>query len=1137
MTRVVQNTASDERRHGLSIAELDDALRVTDSSVLLVSPRILRRVIKIVCDIGGIGLRVPHRKTFVIVRDQLLQTVDRAELDLPFDAPLPETVILIGRPSAEALGEMTRDEALVKFWRQLFHARVHLAMDARIADGKLGQPVVRQRIAAIGEMEFEEIRLVLRQEDYLLPPKDDLHAYVEFAAVYLELRYFAPNLLRGYFPGLDDLYYIEDLLKNDADGPGLLAATRLAGAPLPDFQADVPRSERLHLVDAPHESAVHSAASAGQQAVGPDGSDAFGPRRWRAAARKSGARSHSAKRARARCESRAAHEARDDARRELARLACRLQAALKFTANEAEEWNRSLASLIENTVRSVWTPEARLLYDLQKVCVDHERGIYTLDVVGWAMSLGRKSLKRFLPGQRDVLMSKHLRGAARRVSSARLSQRARSRLAALLQSAVHRAEGSLRARFKPVIEKALDKVKLLPQNLPERVARKKLIEEILDRIVERGFLTMSDLRDSLSRNNLKLPDLASVRQFFSGDQLLLADRQLAESLDGVYHRGEIYLRLPQRLSSLAFGTPLGRMLTRYVALPFGGAYIALEGLQHLANPVFHWLSGSDRHVQLVNWSSVLLLGAFVLGLLHNQRFRSWSLEVLVRTGQVCRRVCVDFPQWLLQMPLVNRLVKSWQFKLFVRFVFKPLVVSLVAGALIAIFSDAEVTFFSALGTFLIINVLVNSPIGRDVDELVTDWVVQTWHRIRIHVIAALFRFVMDVFNRILEMIERFLYTIDEWLRFRAGERRSAIVAKAVLGSVWFFVNYFIRFCVTLLIEPQVNPIKHFPVVTVSHKVLIGFTPSLTRALTPPLGHAWALTVAPTAILLAPGIFGFLVWELKENWRLYAANRPPNLQPVQLGHHGETIVQFMRIGFRSGTVPKLYAKLRRANRKAMYTDNWKACSKYLDGLHHVGDSVRNFVDRELLELLHESRSWADRSITTGEVHLTCNRILIELYCPDLAEDSMWLAFEEQSGWLVASIHRRGWADALSYQRRHTLASALAGFYKMAGATLVHEQIAARLEPGSRGYRVADDALLVWSSDNRYESVYRLGDWPSINGQAAAPANMVQQPPSDRAEWIFAATPITWRRWVVTWELDQLDGFSKHDVLENVSVLPN
>ena len=44
-------------------------------------------------------------------------------------------------------------------------------------------------------------------------------------------------------------------------------------------------------------------------------------------------------------------------------------------------------------------------------------------------------------------------------------------------------------------------------------------------------------------------------------------------------------------------------------------------------------------------------------------------------------------------------------------------------------------------------------------------------------------------------------------------------------------------------------------------------------------------------------------------------------------------------------------------------------------------------------------------------------------------------------------------------------------------------------------------------------------------------------ADRERWIFSATPITWRRWVVTWELDQLDGFSKHNVLENITLLPS
>src|SRR5205807_836257 len=55
--------------------------------------------------------------------------------------------------------------------------------------------------------------------------------------------------------------------------------------------------------------------------------------------------------------------------------------------------------------------------------------------------------------------------------------------------------------------------------------------------------------------------------------------------DGVYRRGEVYLRGLQRLSSLAFGTRPGRFLTRYVALPLGGAFFILEGLQHLVEPM------------------------------------------------------------------------------------------------------------------------------------------------------------------------------------------------------------------------------------------------------------------------------------------------------------------------------------------------------------------------------------------------------------------------------------------------------------------------------------------------------------------------------------------------------------------------
>ena len=82
-----------------------------------------------------------------------------------------------------------------------------------------------------------------------------------------------------------------------------------------------------------------------------------------------------------------------------------------------------------------------------------------------------------------------------------------------------------------------------------------------------------------------------------------------------------------------------------------------------------------------------------------------------------------------------------------------------------------------------------------------------------------------------------------------------------------------------------------------------------------------------AIFALPGVVGFLVWELKENWRLYKANRPRTLQPAAVGHHGETVVRLLRYGFHSGTISKLYSRLRRADRKALWTGNWKKSSKY------------------------------------------------------------------------------------------------------------------------------------------------------------------------------------------------------------------
>src|SRR5205085_1102568 len=110
----------------------------------------------------------------------------------------------------------------------------------------------------------------------------------------------------------------------------------------------------------------------------------------------------------------------------------------------------------------------------------------------------------------------------------------------------------------------------------------------LDRVCERGFLRIGDLRDAVARNQLKLPDLSGPGQLVTGDPLLRADTRLAYDLDGVYRRGEFYLRLLQRVSSVFFGTPAGRLLTLYVIGPFLAAFLmlmTLEEMRHLGGKV------------------------------------------------------------------------------------------------------------------------------------------------------------------------------------------------------------------------------------------------------------------------------------------------------------------------------------------------------------------------------------------------------------------------------------------------------------------------------------------------------------------------------------------------------------------------
>lgn len=1124
----------------MTLAALDEAIRMVEPRARLVASRVLRRVIRLHNRLQGFGFRVPHSKGYVLQREPLLEIADRDELGFGPDEPIPPRVILLERPGADEMAKTDRDAMLTAYWRLLLHARVHLDLQERLADGTLSTAEIGCRIAALGKTEFDEIRTVLRQERMLLPPYDDLGVYVEFVAVWLELKTFAPRLLSTYFPAIHEPEAVDRMAARDFDAEQLLRETRLPEAPEPRALDDAAQDEDLDLeTDEPPAQRNEGSRRTRQQGH----SDRLYVRsvrsewrylRWMARAERAAAKGNlagaairhakagsSAPRERS---SSVAHALRGD----IHRLVARLQEALGQSGEDPRAWRESLLALAHQAPRGLWTVEARLLYDLQKLCVDSERELYTVDLVQWVLSGLRQPIVRPLPRQREVLIAKHLQRASKRLRAARISDRRRRQLSSLLRTATQGAEKRLRDQFRPILVQTLAKVDLRPKNVPERVARDKLVEELLDRVVRRGFLRLGDLRDAISRSNLKLPDCAGFKGFLRGDAVLQADSRLSRALDGVYHRGEIYLRWLQQFTLAAFGTRTGRFLTKYVAVPFGGAYVTLAFIDEMMGLFHKYVLGSEvaegveaaAHGTMFSRSPELVigLGLFLFGLFHIGPFRRGVWEVAKFIGRAVRLVCYDAVRWLLHRPLVRQILDSPLTSLAFRYLVKPAVPAFLYWCLLPSQADPWQVAGSIAALFLAMNLVLNSRAGRDMEELVYDWTFEGMRWFGVRFLTGLIALFVDVFRSLGEATEQVLYSVDEWLRFRSGQGRVAMVLKGALGAVWFFIDYFFRFAFNVLFEPQINPIKHFPVVTVSHKVLF------TLALFPltdflafwfNLDKASAGTIAFSIIFCIPGLFGFLVWELKENWRLFAANRRATLGPVIVGDHGETMARLLRPGFHSGTIPKRLAKLRRAERKAA-AEGSKATRKHREALRHVEHEVHNFVDRELIDLLVESGRWPFPRPEVGEVELATNRVRAAIHLPGLCEKPVWLTFVMASGWMLVELANPPTAEELPPEVRQTLRTALVGLYKMGSVDLAREQIEAALPQPTPPYDVEPRGIVVRPNDGSEVAIlYNLRGGEQLVPEVLDGTPRGGLPVLRRSQLALARVEVPWAEWLAAW----------------------
>jgi hypothetical protein len=130
------------------------------------------------------------------------------------------------------------------------------------------------------------------------------------------------------------------------------------------------------------------------------------------------------------------------------------------------------------------------------------------------------------------------------------------------------------------------------------------------------------------------------------------------------------------------------------------------------------------------------------------------------------------------------------------------------------------------------------------------------------------------------------------------------------------------------------------------------------------------------------------------------------------------------------------------------------------------------------------------------------------------DACAIAFEEQSGWLVASVAAVGWVSALDGAARVVFENALAGLYHRAGVELCREQIEAALPEGST-YDIADEGLVVWRAGVATELVYDLRVQSVLTAKVRGAPASEPAPTIDRGAVLFDEQPIDWNRWVEAW----------------------
>ena len=174
-----------------------------------------------------------------------------------------------------------------------------------------------------------------------------------------------------------------------------------------------------------------------------------------------------------------------------------------------------------------------------------------------------------------------------------------------------------------------------------------------------------------------------------------------------------------------------------------------------------------------------------------------------------------------------------------------------------------------------------------------------------------------------------------------------------------------------------------------------------------------------------------------------------------------------------------------------------------------------MERELIRLLELCPVWHESGLHCGYIHAASNSFFVDLECSRLGEQPVRLLFQEQSGWVAASVRTLGWLRFASADQMRSFQNALEGFYRKSGIDMVREQLEINFIHGHE-YDINSEGLAIWPNGMfSHELTVDLNRTDIVRPVPVSEAAAAGIGSVERSAVIFSESHTEWNRWLQLW----------------------